>query len=544
MTSYFSTPTRFGTFRFLPKLHKDKFSLRPIINYKYHLTFYLCSLIDFILRPFVIQCDSYIKDSQDLIIKTQSLKLTKDHKLYSCDFESLYTNIVHSDCINLLCDFLKDKIDNEHLNIFAFKDFLNFILNNNYFTFNETIYKQNKGIAMGSACGPSIANLFVHIYEKKWLSIHRPLAYFRFIDDIFIISLLNRLEMANSFINAFGSLKLNIVSNLTVNFLDLDISFDPITSSLDFSLYTKPTNTFSYLYILSNHPSFMFKNIIKSLYIRIRRICTKFSNFIFFSSRLSKQLQKRGYDRTLIDNIFTMVSKLNRSDLLIYKKRTPLDFNDIFIFKYDFDFNIQNFNDIIYTSFSNLKVACPSLHNTNIKVVNKMQHNILSLFVHNFKFNKNITCQYKKCNQSDCNLCIFANTQKYIQLKNNFTLPILNFGNCSSKYVIYIIHCKFCSAFYIGQTKDINQRIKSHLRNIKNFVPYHESNTAVSLHFNIKPHSFKHHFSFFILHVDNVDNLEKRLNNEAFIINLFVKCDNTVMNEYIPPIKSYSLANN
>jgi hypothetical protein len=173
-----------------------------------------------------------------------------------------------------------------------------------------------------------------------------------------------------------------------------------------------------------------------------------------------------------------------------------------------------------------------------------MQHNILSLLVHNFKFNKNITCQYKKCNQSDCNLCIFANTQKYIQLKNNFTLPILNFGNCSSKYVIYIIHCKLCSAFYIGQTKDINQRIKSHLRNIKNFVPYHESNTAVSLHFNIKPHSFKHHFSFFILHVDNIDNLEKRLNNEAFIINLFVKCDNTVMNEYIPPIKSYSLTNN
>ena len=67
---------------------------------------------------------------------------------------------------------------------------------------------------------------------------------------------------------------------------------------------------------------------------------------------------------------------------------------------------------------------------------------------------------------------------------------------------------------------------------------------AVSLHFNIKPHSLNHHFSFYILNEYSVDNLEQRLNNEAFIINLFVKCGNTVMNEYIPPLKSHSITNN
>lgn len=44
---------RLGTFRILPKLHKKKFSIRPIINYKKHVTSNLCSLIDFIVRPFI-----------------------------------------------------------------------------------------------------------------------------------------------------------------------------------------------------------------------------------------------------------------------------------------------------------------------------------------------------------------------------------------------------------------------------------------------------------------------------------------------------------
>ena len=40
---------------------------------------------------------------------------------------------------------------------------------------------------MGMVCGSSIANLFVFLYEKKWLTIHRPLIYLRFIDDLFLI---------------------------------------------------------------------------------------------------------------------------------------------------------------------------------------------------------------------------------------------------------------------------------------------------------------------------------------------------------------------
>ena len=55
---------------------------------------------------------------------------------------------------------------------------------------------------MGSLCGPYIANLFVYIYEKKWMFIHKPLIYLRFIDDLFII--LRRLSHLESLKKAFG----------------------------------------------------------------------------------------------------------------------------------------------------------------------------------------------------------------------------------------------------------------------------------------------------------------------------------------------------
>jgi len=101
---------------------------------------------------------------------------------------------------------------------------------------------------------------------------NKPLIYKRFIDDIFIGSK-NSIDI-NEFTNTFGYLKFNICNDETVQFLDLEISLDKLYNKLNFSLYVKKTNTFSYLNVNSNHPKHIFKNIPKSLFIRVRRICT------------------------------------------------------------------------------------------------------------------------------------------------------------------------------------------------------------------------------------------------------------------------------
>ena len=172
---------------------------------------------------------------------------------------------------------------------------------------------------MGCKCGPTVANLYLYILEKEWVLKNKPLLYARFIDDIFCA---NKTQIdTNDLSNKFGYLKLNIESSSKVNFLDLNISFDKIKSEFETNLYVKPTNTYSYLLKTSNHPNHIFKNIPKSLFIRIRRICSSDLGYIFHSKILTLQLVKRGcnyyYLRSIANNIF----KIQREDLLHYKNR-------------------------------------------------------------------------------------------------------------------------------------------------------------------------------------------------------------------------------
>ena len=120
-------------------------------------------------------------------------------------------------------------------------------------------------------------------------------------------------------------------------------------------MYFKPTNTFSYLHISSNHPKFIFSNLIKSLFIRAKRICSKLIKYIYFGSVISDQLISRGYERNLIDKIFTMVSRLDRDSLLLYKKRKNINFENTFLLKNRYDNNVNNFKEIAYKAFDTFK---------------------------------------------------------------------------------------------------------------------------------------------------------------------------------------------
>ena len=180
--------SKLGTFRLLPKLHKNKFSCRPIINCNRHPTSTLRKLIDTILQPLLKQSFYYIKDSQDVLIKTKNLVLDENSKILSCDFESLYTKIDTSKLINVVCDSVKQiLLSSNLLDIFAFHKILSLVLLNNIFRYNNHYFVQVSGIVMGTICGPTLANIFVLSLEKHWYNLNNPLLYLRFIDDILMI---------------------------------------------------------------------------------------------------------------------------------------------------------------------------------------------------------------------------------------------------------------------------------------------------------------------------------------------------------------------
>jgi len=133
---------------------------------------------------------------------------------------------------------------------------------------------------MGFKCGPTIAYIYLLCLENKFLSIYNLPFYARFIDDIFSVLPYNFETSLLTNNNIFYNLKLNEVCNDTVDYLDLKISLDTLTRKLVFSLYIKPTNTFSYLLTSSNHPRFIFNYIPLGILIRYRRICSKDNDFL------------------------------------------------------------------------------------------------------------------------------------------------------------------------------------------------------------------------------------------------------------------------
>ena len=118
----------------------------------------------------------------------------QDSKLFmgSLYVDSLFTNIPLEETINICTNLLYNNEDViEGINKSEFKNLLSLATQESYFIFNDVLYKQKDGVAMGSPLGPTMANVFLSFYEVKWLEQcpkeFKPVFYRRYVDDIFVL---------------------------------------------------------------------------------------------------------------------------------------------------------------------------------------------------------------------------------------------------------------------------------------------------------------------------------------------------------------------
>jgi hypothetical protein len=458
-------------FRILPKLHKSKFGIRPLINCSNSITSIISKSIDFFLKQLVSKHSICLRDSQQLIQILNNLTIDSNNYIFSADFESLYTNIPLDEAIEIITSFIS-KNSYFHFDTYGFNTLLKLVLKNNYFFFKTNTkilyFLQIKGVAMGTSCGPSVANLYLAYYEIKNLHLMNLSLYFRFIDDTFFTK--NSKISENDFKYIFPNLNINITSGKSVNFLDLIISKN-INNKFDFNLYIKPTNTFSYLLANSNHPSHIFKNIPKSLILRIRRSCSNFNDYMYHSSILLKHLLKRNFDYKNINTIIKYVSNIDRDTLIPYKdKEVNHSLKDLVSCNIIFDKTI-NFKTLFINTWNNILTnnisSKNNLNSNEIKLYFSLQPNLSFYFLNKQKCPFN-DAKYNICNDSNCKICKFAITNNFLHNQYNIPISIPSYSNCNSSNVIYIISCSRCNKFYIGETsRSIKTRIYEHLTRIK-----------------------------------------------------------------------------
>ena len=141
------------------------------------------------MQPIMRKDWSYIKDSQDFIIKFRKLgKIPDNAILVTTDVVSLYPSIPH----NVGLRALKEALDKREQKKIPTEDLLQmaeFVLKNNFFEFNNRIKQQISGTAIGTQCAPTYACIFMDKVETKFLETQtdKPFWWVRYVDDIFFI---------------------------------------------------------------------------------------------------------------------------------------------------------------------------------------------------------------------------------------------------------------------------------------------------------------------------------------------------------------------
>ena len=177
----------------LPKLHKVSSRLefppcRPVVSSIGTFNYQLAKFLSGILTP-LIPNNHCAKDTFTFIDDLR--KVSSSNKfMISFDVVSLFTNIPLDETIDLAIDVILEKVEGIDISRTKLKKLFIFATKQTHFSFNEVLYDQIDGVAMGSPLAPAFANLFLDHHESNWLKDQRAskvLFYQRYVDDIFCI---------------------------------------------------------------------------------------------------------------------------------------------------------------------------------------------------------------------------------------------------------------------------------------------------------------------------------------------------------------------
>ena len=243
--------SRPGNLYGLCKVHKAIIDVclpfRPILSVIGTPSYKLAKLL--VLKLSSIMFNEFtVKDSFGFAEET----VHQDGKLFmgSLDFDLLFTNIPLEETINICTNLLYNNVDViESINKSEFENLLSLATQESCFMFNDILYKQKDGVAMGSPLGPTMANIFLSFYEMKWLeqcpNEFKPVFYRRYVDDIFVLfESAEHLSKFHAYLNTYHpNMSFSIEQEINGKLLFLDVEVSQQQGKFVTTVYRKPTFT-------------------------------------------------------------------------------------------------------------------------------------------------------------------------------------------------------------------------------------------------------------------------------------------------------------
>ena len=148
----------------LPKIHKPNNPGRPTVNGIGSIKERISAYVDQQIRHLVPRIPSYLEDITHLLHLLLGKTLAPQDLLVSTDVQSLYTNIPHTEGIQALNGILEEAHTDPMKKLLICR-LAKVVLTKNYFTFNNSLYRQIQSTALGTRMAPLYANIFMRYTE-------------------------------------------------------------------------------------------------------------------------------------------------------------------------------------------------------------------------------------------------------------------------------------------------------------------------------------------------------------------------------------------
>lgn len=312
-----------------PKMHKGGVIIkgRPIVSsinsVTYHTSIYLHNILVRIMK----YLNTTVASSQEALLRIQNARINNNSVLLCADVTSLYPSIPIEYGLSAVQKMLELVTQREliTINIPLTMALLKWVLTNNYFTFNNKMYQQLTGTAMGTPIAPVYANIVLFWIDVKCCENKIPM-YMRYLDDIFAVA--NNEQQATNTVQTFNAqcptLKLESVTIGTSGvFLDLDISIRD--NKMITKVYQKAINKYLYLKPTTCHAQNVIKNFILQEFNRYRLICTEDNDYKRMVQLFTERLVKRAHNVRYITR--TILPLVPTRDQLLNQIRTKAPLN-------------------------------------------------------------------------------------------------------------------------------------------------------------------------------------------------------------------------
>jgi len=346
---------RLPTFHGIPKVHREQWSLRPIVPSHSWATRRCSELADFILRQCIKEVLPWCVESSKQVItllEKETFVRSENLWLITGDVQSFYTNVPVDETAEGISKILGSK-KYEGIDTSAVDTLLRVVMGCNLFEFDEKLYLQKTGVAMGTSCAPAFANLSLGLLELETIvafskEVRSELGlkfYARYIDDILLIFQGSRTALESFLIPFTDKLKPYTISwdirscREPTPFLDIELFFRqrPGPIGLNTRVFRKRMNKHLYIPWSSAHPLAVKRAFVKAEQTRFMILCSNKYSYEERVTEFFEALRRRGYPSDILRRWKHLVSYKDRAYVLAKTKETsrglplmlPSSYNEI-----------------------------------------------------------------------------------------------------------------------------------------------------------------------------------------------------------------------